>query len=90
MQYTKYFALITKEQGTLNLSSDQFRRMMNIVHLEGALYGLNKIKDSLKNTNQFNKYDMLIFEENNRLIQLTSNLTLAKLVEELIQLSLDF
>jgi len=33
MKYTKYFGLMTKEQGRLNLATMQFQRLMNIVHL---------------------------------------------------------
>lgn len=47
MKYTKHFGSITREHGTLNLSSRQFQRMMNTVHLEGVILGLNKVKDTL-------------------------------------------
>lgn len=30
MKYTKYFVLIIKEQGQINLPPDQFQRMMDI------------------------------------------------------------
>lgn len=53
MKYTKYFGLITKEQGRLNLSTQQFQRMMNIVHIEGVVLGLNKAKETYKDTNQY-------------------------------------
>jgi len=42
MIYTKNFGLITKEQGQINLPPDQFQRMMNIVHLEGVIAGLEQ------------------------------------------------
>ncbi len=58
MKYTKYFALITKKSGKLNLSSQQFQRIMNIVHVEGVLSGLNKVKETYKNTNSYYKFDI--------------------------------
>ena len=60
MKYTKYFGLITKEQGRLNLPTDQFQRMMNIVHVEGVVAGLTIAKETYKDTNQYYKYDMII------------------------------
>jgi len=44
MKCTKYFAFITKENGVPNVSEYQFRRMMNIMHLEGELNALKCVK----------------------------------------------
>jgi hypothetical protein len=49
MKYTRYFGLITKELGKLNLSTDQFQKMMSIIHIEGFIAGLNKAKEANKN-----------------------------------------
>ena len=84
MQYTKHFAFIVKENGRPQLSSEQFRRMMNIVYLEGVVNGMRKVKESNKNTDQFYKYDMLIFKEEKRLTELTGNLKPYMLFKELI------
>jgi len=80
MKYTKYFGLITKEQGRLNLSTEQFQRMMNIVHLEGVIIGLNKVKD----TNKYYKYDTIIFKHQVQLNDLTGNLAPDLLMEEIV------
>jgi len=85
MKYTKYFGLITKEQGRLNLSSQQFQRMMNIVHLEGVVLGLNKAKETYKDTNQYYKYDTIIFKHEVQLSDLTGNLTPDLLIEEMMR-----
>ena len=87
MTYTKYFGLITKEQGRLNLSTSQFQRMMNIVHVEGVLLGLNKIKETHNNTNQYFKYDMTIFKQDKILTELTGNLSPDLLLAEMVQFS---
>ena len=47
MIYTKYFTGYTKENGQVNVSPDQFRRIMNIVFVEGRLQGINQIKTTL-------------------------------------------
>ena len=86
MKYTKYFGLITKEQGRLNLSTEQFQRMMNIVYLEGVISGLNKAKETYKDTNQYYKYDTIIFKHEVQLTDLTGNLTPDLLIEEMMRL----
>jgi hypothetical protein len=85
MKYTKYFGLITKEQGRLNLSTEQFQRMMNIVHLEGVILGLSRAKETYKDTNQYYKYDTIIFKHEVQLTDLTGNLTPDLLMEEMMR-----
>ena len=87
MKYTKYFGLMTKEQGRLNLSTMQFQRLMNIVHIEGVILGLNKAKETYINTNQYYKYDIMILDENKKLSDLTGNLTPELLLKEMVQFS---
>ena len=87
MQYTKHFSFIVKENGQPQLSSEQFRRVMNIVFLEGVISGLRKVKESNKNTDQFYKYDMLIFREEKRLTELTGNIRSESLLKEMMSLS---
>ena len=87
MKYTKYFSFITKEQGKINVGTHQFQRIMNIVHIEGIIEGMNKIKTTLKDTKEPYKYDMLIFKQNNILTELTGNLEPNLLLKEMILLS---
>lgn len=86
MKYTKYFATITKNEGRLNVGTYQFQRMMNIIHIEGVIEGMNKIKATL-NENEAYKYDMMIFKQNMQLSNLTGNLEPKLLLQEMIQLS---
>jgi hypothetical protein len=87
MKYTKYFGLMTKEQGGLNLATQQFQRLMNIVHLEGVVLGLSKAKETYLNTNQYYKYDIMILGENKKLSDLTGNLTPELLLKEMARFS---
>ena len=48
MIYTKYFTGFTKENGQANVSPDQFRRIINIVFVEGILQRMNQIKTNEK------------------------------------------
>ena len=85
MKYTKYFGLITKEQGRLNLPTMQFQRLMNIVHLEGVLFGLRKAKEANKDTQAYHKYDTLIYNEQLKLAELTGGITPELLLKEMAQ-----
>ena len=86
MKYSKYFGAITRDKGNLDLSTEQFQRLMNIVFVEGVINGLNKAKHTYKDTELFSKYDMLIFKEGMKLSGLTGNLTPDKLLKEMHQL----
>jgi hypothetical protein len=84
MQYTKHFSFLAKENGQPQLTSVQFRRMMNIIYLEGVVYGLKKVKDANKNTDQFYKYDMLILKEQIKLTEITGNVKPVELIKEMM------
>jgi len=66
--------MMTKEMSSINLYISQFQRLKNIVFLKGIISSLNKTKETYKDTNQYSRYDTLIFEENMRLTDLTGNL----------------
>ena len=76
---------MTKEQGRLNLPTMQFQRFMNIVHLEGVLFGLSKAKEANKDTQAYHKYDILILNENTKLTELTGNISPDLLLKEMVQ-----
>lgn len=73
MQYTKYFSGIISQYGRPNLTADQFKRLMNIVHLEGRLEGINSIKRLLEGTRDAHRFDMDYFKVQKQLTQLTGN-----------------
>ena len=85
MIYTNYFGLISKHQGPLNLAPSQFQRMMNIVHLEGVICGLNHAKESYKDTNLYYRYDTTIFKYETLLIELTGEQAPQALLQEMGQ-----
>mgnify|MGYP000436000707 FL=1 len=83
MKYTKYFGLITRDNGALNLPTEQFQPLLNIVHIEGVILGLNKAKNTYKGTELFYRYDTLIFKQNMKLTELTGNLEPKELIKEM-------
>jgi len=85
MIYANYFSAVTKDNGQPNLNPDQFRRMMNIVYIEGVINGIKRIKE--KETGQYFKYDVLIFKHGSVLTELTGNLKPNLLLREMYHLS---
>jgi len=81
--YTRYFAGILNEHGSLNLSSDQWKRVMNIVYLEGSIHSLRSIIDP---KHPF-RYDTIIFKYQKRLTELTGNQNPGNLIKEMYRLS---
>lgn len=85
MVYAKYFSVITSENGQPNLDADQFRRMMNIVFVEGVIAGITKIKEQGSDT--YFKYDVLLFKQKSILRDLTDSLEPEILLKEMYRLS---
>ena len=85
MQYTKYFSFMVKENGQPNFDNYQFRRMMNIIYLEGVINGLNKVKRANKDTDHFYKYDIIIHKEEIKLTEQTGNLKPELLFKEMLR-----
>ena len=83
MKYSKHFGAITRDKGNLNLSTKQFQRLMNIVVIVGSISGMNKAKETYKGTNQYYRYDLLIFKQDKQLIELTGNLEPDELLKEM-------
>ncbi len=81
---TKFLSGFTKENGQPDLSHDQFRRMMNIIFVEGMLQGMNQIKTREKGAF---KHDITLFSQDTVLTNLTGNLKPQELVREMYILS---
>ena len=87
MQYTRYFSILTKDNGQTNLNTEQFRRMMNIVSVEGIIQGMTRIKEKYKDTQYYYKYDLDIFKHRRVLTELTGNLNPNDLIKEMSRFS---
>ncbi len=83
MIYTKFFSQLINEYGRPNLTEAQFRKLMNIVHLEGRLKELNSIKRKLEGTREAHRFDIEYFKVNKLLVDLTGNLSPQQLKKEL-------
>lgn len=83
MDYTGYFSKIINEQGQPHLSNDQFRRMMNIVHLESYISAL----EFLQKKENHSRYTMLIHQKHKKLVFSTGNIKPELLLKQMIEFS---
>ena len=83
MIYTRHFAGILKESGTLHISCEQWRRVMNIVYIEGSIESLLHVRDPKLPY----RFDIVIFKYQRKLADLTGNLKPGDLVREMYRLS---
>lgn len=81
MKYTKYISGIVHHSGPLNLEQDQFKTLMNIIHLEGARNGIEMIKTKFRNQDAPHRYDILIAKIDDRINELSHDLSPQQLVE---------
>ena len=84
MVYTKYFAGVLNEKGPFRINATQWKRVMNIVYLEGSIQGLRSINDP----QEPHRYDMLVFRYQKKLADLTGNLKPEELMREMHRVSL--
>ena len=87
MKYSKYFGYMTRNNGQPHLDLLQFQRMMNIISIEGIIYGLKTIKEKYKDTPGYYQYDTDIFNHEKRLDKLSNDLTPEDLFKDLIDFS---
>ncbi len=85
MKYTKYFSGIINKYGAPNLTDEQFRKFMDLVHLEGKLEGIDTIRRILNDTKEGHRFDIEHFKVNKKLTDLTGNLPPKELKERLFK-----
>lgn len=59
MKYTKFFAGYVNTQGSPNLQPDQFKQLMNLIHLEGKLACIDNIIEKFKQIDGPHKYEFM-------------------------------
>lgn len=73
MKYTKHLSIILNSNGVPNMRSEQFKTLMNIVHLEGRLTQLTKLKERAKKSREPHRYDLGIQDVSQQITDLTRN-----------------
>jgi len=87
MKYSKYFGYLARDNGQPNLNNEQFRRMLNIISVEGIIQGISLLKEKYNNPSEYYKYDTFIFKHDTILNDLTGNLSPSDLMKEMHHLS---
>lgn len=59
MKYTKFFAGYVNTQGSPNLEPDQFKQLMNLIHLEGQLAGIDRVIEKFNSIDGPHRYNLL-------------------------------
>jgi hypothetical protein len=85
MMYSNYFKGIINEGNALSLSPKCVTTLMNIIHLEGKLAGMNALKDKF---DQFH-FNTEIFRVERKLSELTGNIPPRQLLERFYKLTQD-
>lgn len=83
MMYSNYFKGIINEGNALSLSTSCITTMMNIIHLEGKLAGMNALKDKYDQA----KFNVDIFNVERKLSELTGNIPPRQLLEKFYQIT---
>lgn len=72
--YTKYLSALVKDQGAPNVSQADYKKLMNVVYLEGKLEGLKNATKMMTNTGEPRKFDLKIFDVQKQITLITGNL----------------
>lgn len=83
MIYAEYFALQINSNGIPKLSVDQYKRMLNIIHIEGIILGMSESSEPHRYYNQR-------YRQTKSFNELTKRLPPELLYSEMIKLSESF
>ena len=78
---------MARDNGQPNLNNEQFRRMMNIISVEGIIHGIARIKEKYNNPSEYYKYDIDILKHQSLLNDLTNSLIPEDLFKKMHKLS---
>ena len=74
MIYSRYFKAIIREGGIRSLEPNIIAQIMNIIHLEGKLEGMNVLKEKMKDSAEPYKFDFDILKVKSQLSSITGDL----------------
>jgi hypothetical protein len=81
MRYTKFFAGYVNTKGSPNLQPDQFKQLMNLIHLEGQIDGIDRVIDKFKHIDPPHKYDFVKVNINKLIHEVSKGLSPSELLE---------
>lgn len=80
MKYTKFFAGYVNTQGSPNLEADQFKTLMNLIHLEGQIAGIDRVIEIFKKIDSAHKYEFVKIPINKKIEEVSKGLSPAELL----------
>jgi hypothetical protein len=83
--YTKYLSTLVNDQGASNISQSGYKKLMNVVYLEGKLEGLQRAKSLMNSSNEPRKFDLKIFDVQKQLTTITGNIDPKEFIRELME-----
>ena len=87
MVYSRYFKAIIREGGIRSLEPNTISQIMNIIHLEGKLEGMNLLKEKMKDSAEPYKFDFDILKVKSQLSSITGGLQPKELLRRFYQQS---
>lgn len=81
MKYTKFFAGYVNSQGSPNLQPDQFKQLMNLIHLEGQIAGIDRVIEKFKHVDNPQKYEFVKESIYQKIIAVSKGLEPKELLE---------
>lgn len=74
MKYTNYIAALVKSSGIPHMDENAFSKVMNLVHLEGRIEGMVRLKNESKPGTMTDEYQLHIYRYNKQISDLTFGL----------------
>ena len=84
VKYTNYLSALTNSQGVPNMNVEQFKVVMNIVHLEGRLAQLERLRKQAIKTREQHRYDLEYFNEEKKLYKITKGVEVTVFFRQLL------
>ncbi len=81
MKYTKFFSGYINSHGSPNLQPDQFKQLMNLIHLEGQIAGIDRVMEKFKHIDNPQKYEFVKVSINQKIDEVSKGLSPAELLE---------
>jgi len=81
MKFTKFFAGYINTHGSPNLQPDQFKQLMNLIHLEGQIVGIDRVIEKFKNIDTHHKYDFVKVDITKKIDEVSNGLSPAELLQ---------
>ena len=81
MKFTKFYAGYINSQGSPNLQPAHFKQLMNLIHLEGQITGIDRVIEKFKNIDTHHKYDFVKVDITKKINDVSKGLSPAELLQ---------